>query len=454
MRDDADGEHARRRRPSHRATSPPTGAGCARRAGRRRAARTPDRLTDAARARRRRRAAAPASLGRALDLVADRHRRDRRRRTAADAVGGLRRRRPDQREGLPAGQVRAGRAGHPRTSTTTAGSACRSAAAAGIRAFGIDRGLPFPLADLGSAQRGPAPRRRTSPRRCRPSSPHLAGAPRARRAHRRRPAAHRRPRPRRSTARPAPAAAARAPTWRCSPAACCTSPSTEGLVDRRLRRRAAPPASTTSGRSPRSGWPERVERVTGVAVADAARRRRQPRARPAPPEARRLSSSPAAAPSSTRRHRHGDGLRSTSPSPLGLPGRPGSGYGASPARATARAGASTGRRPTSCPATATSTTRPPARTSRAVWGVDPADLPGPGRQRVRAARPLGTDGGPRALLVHGSQPRRLAPRTRAASPSASPSLDLLVVCDFVLSETAALADVVLPVTSGPRRRAP
>ena len=39
-----------------------------------------------------------------------------------------------------------------RTSTTTAGSACRSAAAAGIQCFGLDRGLPFPLADIGSAK--------------------------------------------------------------------------------------------------------------------------------------------------------------------------------------------------------------------------------------------------------------------------------------------------------------
>ena len=80
-----------------------------------------------------------------------------------------------------------------------------------------------------------------------------------------------------------------------------------------------------------------------------------------------------------------------------------------------------------------------------VWGVDPADLPGPGCPPssccARSARP----GGPRALLVHGSNVLVSAPdadrvRERLAS------LDLLVVCDFVPSETALLADVVLPVT--------
>ena len=54
---------------------------------------------------------------------------------------------------------------------------------------------------------------------------------------------------------------------------------------------------------------------------------------------------------------------------------------------------------------------------------------------------MGTDGGVRALLVR-LQPRRLGPERdhRAAARA----LDLLVVSDFFLSETAELADVVLP----------
>jgi assimilatory nitrate reductase catalytic subunit len=48
------------------------------------------------------------------------------------------------------------------------------------------------------------------------------------------------------------------------------------------------------------------------------------------------------------------------------------------------------------------------------------------------------------LLVHGSNPVVSAPDARLVTERLS-ALDLLVVCDFVMSETAALADVVLPV---------
>ncbi len=51
--------------------------------------------------------------------------------------------------------------------------------------------------------------------------------------------------------------------------------------------------------------------------------------------------------------------------------------------------------------------------------------------------------GPKALLVFGSNPVVSAPRARRVEARLK-SLDLLVVADFVLSETAAIADVVLP----------
>ena len=62
------------------------------------------------------------------------------------------------------------------------------------------------------------------------------------------------------------------------------------------------------------------------------------------------------------------------------------------------------------------------------------------------SRSLGTDGRPARPARARLQPAASAPPTPAASPSASRALDLLVVCDFVPSETALLADVVLPVT--------
>ena len=118
---------------------------------------------------------------------------------------------------------------------------------------------------------------------------------------------------------------------------------------------------------------------------------------------------------------------------------------ASPARATARAGASTGRRPTSCPATAASTTPPPAPTWRGSGESSPTRCPAPGGRRTSSSTRCGTDTGPSAMLVLGSNIVVSAPNATHVT-SRLESLDLLVVCDFVMSETAAIADVVLPVT--------
>jgi assimilatory nitrate reductase catalytic subunit len=60
------------------------------------------------------------------------------------------RRRADQREGVLARRVRPRRPAHPNINCN--GRLCTPpAAAAATRAFGIDRGLPFPLADLAAA---------------------------------------------------------------------------------------------------------------------------------------------------------------------------------------------------------------------------------------------------------------------------------------------------------------
>ena len=81
----------------------------------------------------------------------------------------------------------------------------------------------------------------------------------------------------------------------------------------------------------------------------------------------------------------------------------------------------------------------------AVWGVPPESLPGKGKPAVELLASLGTPDGPRALLVHGSNLLVSAPNVHRVADRLA-ALDLLVVCDFVPSETALLADVVLPVT--------
>src|SRR5204863_1661345 len=72
-------------------------------------------------------------------------------------------------------------------------------------------------------------------------------------------------------------------------------------------------------------------------------------------------------------------------------------------------------------------------------------LPGPGRSAYELLDALGTDGGPRGLLVFGSNVIVSAPNAGRVAERLS-TLDLLVVADVVLSETAERADVVLPVT--------
>ncbi|OAV79253.1 nitrite reductase [Dietzia sp. 111N12-1] len=129
---------------------------------------------------------------------------------------------------------------------------------------------------------------------------------------------------------------------------------------------------------------------------------------------------------------------------LGLPGRRGSGYGTLTGQGNGQGGREHGQKADQLPGYR-SISDPAARAHvAAVWGVDPAQIPGPGLSAFELLDSLGQPDGPTAMLLHASNPvvsapdaDRVAQRLRA--------LDTLVVADFVLSETAALADVVLPV---------
>jgi assimilatory nitrate reductase catalytic subunit len=81
----------------------------------------------------------------------------------------------------------------------------------------------------------------------------------------------------------------------------------------------------------------------------------------------------------------------------------------------------------------------------AIWGVEPDDLPGPGLATMELFDALGTRGGVRGLWIMGANPVVSAPNAKALEEKLG-RLDLLVVSDSFLSETAALADVVFPVT--------
>lgn len=81
----------------------------------------------------------------------------------------------------------------------------------------------------------------------------------------------------------------------------------------------------------------------------------------------------------------------------------------------------------------------------ALWGIAVSDLPGVGPSASELLGAIGTEAGIRALLVFGSNLVVSAPNA-ASLEARLPKLDLLVVADPFLSETAALADVVLPTS--------
>jgi assimilatory nitrate reductase catalytic subunit len=190
-------------------------------------------------------------------------------------------------------------------------------------------------------------------------------------------------------------------------------------------------------------WPDRVARVTGVPEA-LLRRAAHLLADAAPAR----GGSGAVVLTGRGAEQHTDGTDTVTAAinlalALGLPGRPASGYGCLTGQGNGQGGREHGQKSDQLPGYRM-IDDPAARAHvAAVWGVDPDLLPGKG---VPAVELLGKLGGEvRGLFVHGanlvvSAPDALAVRRRLES------LDLLVVCDVLPGETARLADVVLPVT--------
>jgi assimilatory nitrate reductase catalytic subunit len=130
---------------------------------------------------------------------------------------------------------------------------------------------------------------------------------------------------------------------------------------------------------------------------------------------------------------------------LGQPGRPHAGYGCITGQGNGQGGREHGQKADQLPGYRR-IDDPAARAHVArVWGIDPDDLPGPGRSAYEMLDGIGTSDGVHALLVFGSNIVVSAPNASRIGERLD-ALDLLVVADFVMSETAARADVVLPVT--------
>lgn len=183
-------------------------------------------------------------------------------------------------------------------------------------------------------------------------------------------------------------------------------------------------------------WPERVERMTGVPVA----------------ELRRAVDLLIAAPTAMVLTARGAEQQSKGTDTasafinlalaLGLPGRPLSGWGCITGQGNGQGGREHGQKADQLPGYR-SITDPAARAHVAgVWGVDPESIPGPGRSATELLDACGRD--VRALVVLASNVMVSAPDSGTVARRLA-DLDLLVVADVVLSETAARADVVLPV---------
>jgi assimilatory nitrate reductase catalytic subunit len=214
----------------------------------------------------------------------------------------------------------------------------------------------------------------------------------------------------------------------------------EGLAD------SAFIAGRTSGydavvRSVNAFWPERVQSITGV-PAELIRE-----------TARRLADGARKGGSYILTGRgveqHVDGTDTATAAInlsllLGLPGSLRSGYGTLTGQGNGQGGREHGQKADQLPGYR-KITDPAARAHMAsVWGVPEETIPGPGLPAVQLLKSLGQPDGVRCLLVHASNIAVASPDANAVIAGLR-SLDFLVVCDFFMSETAAEADLILPV---------
>nr|WP_305784306.1 molybdopterin oxidoreductase family protein [Actinoplanes lichenis] len=305
-----------------------------------------------------------------------------------------------------------------------------SAATAANRSFGVDRGLPFPLEDVARAQTlmlvGANPADAMPPSMQHLEAGRAAGA-------------------RHIVVDPRRTATARDAYLHLQPL-----PGTdlalangllhiavrEGLIDEAFIR------DRTTGfdavRAAVTGyWPQRVERMTGVSETDMR-------------ECVRLLATQRPSMILTARgaEQHSNGTDTAQAwlnlaLALGLVGRPYEGYGTITGQGNGQGGREHGQKADQLPGYRR-LDDPAARAHVAgVWGIDADELPRPGLSAYEMLDRLGTPGGVRVLLVLASNIAVSAPHSSRMLERLR-SLDLLVVSDIFLSETAALADVVLP----------
>jgi assimilatory nitrate reductase catalytic subunit len=305
-----------------------------------------------------------------------------------------------------------------------------SAAVAGQRALGIDRGLPFPLTDIAGAKAialvGANPAETMPPvmqffEEQRDNGGHLVVID-----------------PRRTAT-----AAAASLHLQLAPGTDAALANgllhvalRDGLVDRDFVA-----ARTTGFDAVRhvvsSYWPDRTERITGVPSAKIVR-------------AMRLLGGAASAMILTARgaEQQNRGVENVLAFvnlalALGLPGKANSGFGCLTGQGNGQGGREHGQKCDQLPGYRRIDNKAHRDHVAGVWGVSPDELPGSGVSACEMLAGLGRDGGVRALLVMGANLVVSVPNASRYEARLA-DLDFLVVVDPFLSETAKLADVVLP----------
>lgn len=305
-----------------------------------------------------------------------------------------------------------------------------SAATAANRAFGIDRGLPFPLANIAEAETillvGSNPAVTVPPAMQFFDAGRAAGA------------THVVVDPRRT-------ATARGSSRHLAPWLGTDLALANGLLHLAIKHNlidrsyiaSRTKCFATVQASVASYWPDRVERITGIPVAELYE------------TVQSLASARTAMILTARgAEQHSTGTETAQAFinlalALGLPGKPGSGYGTITGQGNGQGGREHGQKADQLPGYRKLADPADRAHVARVWRVDPSDLPKPGLSAFEMLDRMGRAGGVRGLLVLASNIAVSAPDVNRVIDRLR-ALDLLVVSDIFLSETAALADIVLP----------
>lgn len=185
-------------------------------------------------------------------------------------------------------------------------------------------------------------------------------------------------------------------------------------------------------------WPDRVERITGIAAQEIV------------DLAHRLGKAKSACVLTARgAEQQSRGVHNVQALinlvlALGHVGKPGSGFGCLTGQGNGQGGREHGQKADQLPGYRQLSNPEHREAVARVWQVNAGDLPGPGPSACELIDSLGSGSGPRALIVMGSNLMVSAPDVAHVEQKLR-ALELLVVADTFLSETAALADIVLPV---------